>query len=67
MCMGRRVRSGSGVSITSIHATDQRVQEESAEEEEKEAEKKLPGQHLSFQTHTGSRFSNISCYVSIIA
>ncbi|KAF4075175.1 hypothetical protein AMELA_G00231600 [Ameiurus melas] len=38
----RRVRSGSGVSITSIHATDQRVQEESAEEEEKEAEKKLP-------------------------
>ncbi|XP_072513899.1 intersectin-1 isoform X2 [Salminus brasiliensis] len=38
----RRVRSGSGVSLTSIHPTDQRVQEESAEEEEKEAEKKLP-------------------------
>ncbi|XP_036419289.1 intersectin-1 isoform X1 [Colossoma macropomum] len=38
----RRVRSGSGVSMTSMHPTDQRVQEESAEEEEKEAEKKLP-------------------------
>ncbi|KAK3511185.1 hypothetical protein QTP70_032234 [Hemibagrus guttatus] len=38
----RRVRSGSGVGITSIHPTDQRVQEESAEEEEKEPDKKLP-------------------------
>uniref|UniRef100_A0A3B4EIV0 Intersectin-1 n=1 Tax=Pygocentrus nattereri TaxID=42514 RepID=A0A3B4EIV0_PYGNA len=38
----RRVRSGSGVSMTSMHPIDQRVQEESAEEEEKEAEKKLP-------------------------
>ncbi|XP_066517210.1 intersectin-1 isoform X3 [Hoplias malabaricus] len=38
----RRVRSGSGVSVTSIHSTDQRGQEESAEEEEKETEKKLP-------------------------
>ncbi|XP_049325973.1 intersectin-1 isoform X5 [Astyanax mexicanus] len=38
----RRVRSGSGVSVTSLHPADQRVQEESAEEEEKEADKKLP-------------------------
>ncbi|KAF7689532.1 hypothetical protein HF521_012885 [Silurus meridionalis] len=38
----RRVRSGSGVSTGSVHPTDQRVQEEAAEEEEKEAEKKLP-------------------------
>ncbi|KAK2818007.1 hypothetical protein Q7C36_021940 [Tachysurus vachellii] len=38
----RRVRSGSGVGITSIHPTDQRVQEESADEEEKEPDKKLP-------------------------
>uniref|UniRef100_A0A8B9L4U1 Intersectin 1 (SH3 domain protein) n=1 Tax=Astyanax mexicanus TaxID=7994 RepID=A0A8B9L4U1_ASTMX len=31
-----------GVSVTSLHPADQRVQEESAEEEEKEADKKLP-------------------------
>lgn len=56
MCMGRRVRSGSGVSITSIHATDQRVQEESAEEEEKEAEKKLPGPFKHIQGHVSLIF-----------
>uniref|UniRef100_A0A4W4HNI1 Intersectin 1 (SH3 domain protein) n=1 Tax=Electrophorus electricus TaxID=8005 RepID=A0A4W4HNI1_ELEEL len=38
----RRVRSGSGVSVSSVHSTDQRAQEELAEEEEKELEKKLP-------------------------
>ncbi|KAF5909210.1 intersectin-1 isoform X1, partial [Clarias magur] len=36
-----RVRSGSGVGAA-IHLADQRVQEEPVEEEEKEAEKKLP-------------------------
>uniref|UniRef100_A0A8C7NWD0 Intersectin-1 n=1 Tax=Oncorhynchus mykiss TaxID=8022 RepID=A0A8C7NWD0_ONCMY len=30
----RRVRSGSGVSVTSLHSTDQRVQEEAEEEQE---------------------------------
>ncbi|XP_062866960.1 intersectin-1 isoform X1 [Trichomycterus rosablanca] len=38
----RRVRSGSGVSLTSMHSVDQWVQEEPAEEEEKDPEKKLP-------------------------
>lgn len=53
ICSGvcRRVRSGSGVGTTSIHPTDQRVQEESADEEEKETDKKLPGHHLSYQAH----------------
>lgn len=39
------MRSGSGVSVTSIHPTDPRSQDE-PEEEEKEAERKLPGQRI---------------------
>uniref|UniRef100_A0A673YZC3 Intersectin-1 n=1 Tax=Salmo trutta TaxID=8032 RepID=A0A673YZC3_SALTR len=35
----RRVRSGSGVSVTSLHSTDQRVQEEAEEEQESEKQK----------------------------
>uniref|UniRef100_A0A4W5N2D4 Intersectin-1 n=1 Tax=Hucho hucho TaxID=62062 RepID=A0A4W5N2D4_9TELE len=35
----RRVRSGSGVSVTSLHSTDQRVQEEVEEEQESEKQK----------------------------
>lgn len=65
MCVrvARRVRSGSGVSVTSVHPTDQRVQEESAEEEEKELEKKLPGQHLSFQPYTVTwlKYAPVAC------
>uniref|UniRef100_A0A8C8GA84 Intersectin 1 (SH3 domain protein) n=1 Tax=Oncorhynchus tshawytscha TaxID=74940 RepID=A0A8C8GA84_ONCTS len=34
-----RVRSGSGVSVTSLHSTDQRVQEEAEEEQESEKQK----------------------------
>lgn len=41
------MRSGSGVSVTSMHMMDPRSQEE-PEEEEKEPEKKLPGQSLVF-------------------
>jgi hypothetical protein len=39
MSVSRRVRSGSGVSVTSLHSTDQRVQEEAEEEQESEKQK----------------------------
>ncbi|XP_035250130.1 intersectin-1-like isoform X3 [Anguilla anguilla] len=38
----RRVRSGSGISVTSVHAAEQRAQEEPEEEEQQTAEKRLP-------------------------
>ncbi|XP_061081818.1 intersectin-1-like [Conger conger] len=38
----RRVRSGSGISMASLHAAEQRVQEEPEEEEPQNAERKLP-------------------------
>lgn len=47
------MRSGSGVSVTSMHSTDLRSQEE-PEEEEKEADKKLPGQETSVKIHVVS-------------
>uniref|UniRef100_A0AAY4CLR3 Intersectin-1 n=1 Tax=Denticeps clupeoides TaxID=299321 RepID=A0AAY4CLR3_9TELE len=38
----RRVRSGSGVSLTSVHSTEQYAPEEPEEEEQQNADKKLP-------------------------
>ncbi|XP_036400714.1 intersectin-1 isoform X2 [Megalops cyprinoides] len=38
----RRVRSGSGISVASLHVVDQRVSEEPEEEEQQNADKKLP-------------------------
>lgn len=53
------MRSGSGVSVTSIHSTDPRVQDE-PEEEEKETEKKLPGQGTRVNTDQFPK-GNSSC------
>lgn len=44
------MRSGSGVSVTSMHSIDPRTQDE-PEEEEKEIEKKLPGQNTRVNTN----------------